>query len=109
MKNKELARIFDRIADALEFKGEMIFRVLAYRKAARVLSDLVEDVEVLYREGKLDELPGIGAGIAKKVVEGHQGRIGVESAGPEKGSCFYFTLPYKPAGITENTLREIKG
>ncbi|MGD8979368.1 MAG: DNA polymerase/3'-5' exonuclease PolX [candidate division WOR-3 bacterium] len=69
MKNKELARIFDRIADALEFQGEMIFRILAYRKAARVLDDLVEDVEVLHRAGKLDELPGIGAGIAKKIVE----------------------------------------
>ena len=69
MKNKELARIFDRIADALEFKGEMIFRVLAYRKAARILDDLVEDVEALHRAGKLDELPGIGAGIAKKIVE----------------------------------------
>jgi len=69
VKNKELARIFDRIADALEFKGDMVFRVLAYRKAARVLDDLVEDVEILYREGKLDELPGIGAGIAKKIAE----------------------------------------
>jgi DNA polymerase (family 10) len=69
MKNKELARLFDRIADALEFKGEMVFRILAYRKAARVLDDLVEDVEVLHREGKLDELPGIGEGIAKKIIE----------------------------------------
>jgi DNA polymerase (family 10) len=69
MKNKELARIFDRIADALEFKGEMVFRVLAYRKAARVLNDLVEDVEVMLREDKLAELPGIGAGIAKKITE----------------------------------------
>lgn len=69
MKNKELARLFDRIADALEFKGEMVFRILAYRKAARVLDDLVEDVEVLHRAGKLDELPGIGAGIAKKIIE----------------------------------------
>ncbi|MDH4210567.1 MAG: DNA polymerase/3'-5' exonuclease PolX [candidate division WOR-3 bacterium] len=69
MKNKELARVFDRIADALEFRGEMVFRVLAYRKAARVLDELVEDVEVLHREGRLDELPGIGAGIAKKIVE----------------------------------------
>jgi DNA polymerase (family 10) len=69
VKNREIARIFDRIADALEFKGEMVFRVLAYRKAARVLDDLVEDVEVLRREDKLDELPGIGAGIAKKIVE----------------------------------------
>jgi DNA polymerase (family 10) len=69
VKNKELAEIFDRIADALEFKGEMVFRVLAYRKAARVLDDLVEDIEVLHRDGKIDDLPGIGAGIAKKIIE----------------------------------------
>jgi DNA polymerase (family 10) len=69
VKNREIARIFDRIADALEFKGEMVFRVLAYRKAARVLDELVEDIEVLYKTGKLDELPGIGAAIAKKIAE----------------------------------------
>ncbi|UCF71580.1 MAG: DNA polymerase/3'-5' exonuclease PolX [candidate division WOR-3 bacterium] len=69
MKNKELARIFDRIADALEFKGEMVFRVLAYRKAARVLDDLVEDVEVLNREDRLADVSGIGAGIARKIAE----------------------------------------
>ena len=53
----------------MEFKGEMVFRVLAYRKAARVLDELVEDIEILYKKGKLDELPGIGAAIAKKIVE----------------------------------------
>jgi DNA polymerase (family 10) len=69
MKNKELARIFDRIADALEFKGDMVFRIVSYRKAARMLDDLVEDIEVLNREGRVVELPGIGAGIAKKIDE----------------------------------------
>lgn len=69
MKNKELARIFERIADALEFKGEMVFRVLAYRKAARVLDELAEDVEALVRTGRLSGVPGIGAGIEKKIVE----------------------------------------
>lgn len=69
MKNKELAEIFHRIADALEFKGENVFRVIAYRKAARVLADLVENIEVLNKEGRLVELPGIGEGIAKKIDE----------------------------------------
>ena len=69
MKNKELARIFERIADALEFKGEMVFKVLAYRKAARVLDELAEDVEVLRREDRLSDVPGIGAGIARKIIE----------------------------------------
>ncbi len=69
MKNKELSRIFNRIADALELRGEIGFRIIAYRKAARILDDLVEDVEVLHREGKIADLPGIGAGIAKKITE----------------------------------------
>lgn len=69
MKNKELARIFNRMADALELKGEMGFRIVAYRKAARILDDLVEDIEVLHRAEKISDLPGIGAGIAKKIAE----------------------------------------
>ena len=61
--------MFGRIADALELKGETGFRVLAYRKAARALVDLGADIETLDAEGKIEEIPGIGAGIAKKVRE----------------------------------------
>ncbi len=67
--NQELARIFDRIADALELKGETGFRVFAYRKAARVLADLTEDVGELDKANRLETIPGIGAGIAKKIHE----------------------------------------
>ncbi|MEO0084917.1 MAG: DNA polymerase/3'-5' exonuclease PolX [candidate division WOR-3 bacterium] len=69
MRNKEIAKIFDQIADALEFKGEQVFRVLAYRKAARIIEELTEDIEVLNRDGRLKEIPGIGEGIAKKIDE----------------------------------------
>ncbi len=71
-RNKELARIFDRMADALEFLGEIPFKVVAYRKAARVLEDLPEDIEEIYRKGgmaALMRLPGIGEGIAKKIAQ----------------------------------------
>ncbi|MCS7257825.1 MAG: DNA polymerase/3'-5' exonuclease PolX [candidate division WOR-3 bacterium] len=68
-KNKELAQIFYKIADALEFKGEQVFRVLAYRKAARVIEELTDDIEELNRSGKLRTIPGIGEGIAKKIDE----------------------------------------
>ena len=69
MKNKQLAALFSRIADALEIKGEIGFKVLGYRKAARILEDLNEDIETIAREGKLEEIPGIGSGIAAKIEE----------------------------------------
>ncbi len=69
MKNKELAHIFNRIADALEFQGANRFRIVAYRKAARVLEDLTEDITVLNKTDQLENLPGIGHAIATKIDE----------------------------------------
>lgn len=69
MKNKEIAALFHRIADALEIKGEVAFKVLAYRKAAAILEDLGEDIKSLADEKKLQTVPGIGSGIAAKIEE----------------------------------------
>ena len=69
MKNREIAGIFDRIADALEIKGETGFKVIAYRKASRILQDLTEDIETVARDGRLETIPGIGEGLAKKIKE----------------------------------------
>ncbi len=69
MKNREVADVFDRIADALEIQGESGFKVVAYRKASRILQDLTEDVETVAREDRLETIPGIGEGLAKKIGE----------------------------------------
>ena len=69
MKNKELAVLFDRIADALDIKGEQAFKVLAYRRAARILDEMTDDVARIAAAGKLEDIPGIGSGIAKKIGE----------------------------------------
>jgi len=69
MKNKEIASLFSRIADALEIKGEMAFKVLAYRKAAAALEDLGQDIETMAEEGDLQTVPGIGSHIAAKIEE----------------------------------------
>lgn len=69
MKNKELAEIFARIGDALEIRGEMGFKIIAYRKAARILEDLTEDIEIIAKEKRLEKIPGIGSGIARKIEE----------------------------------------
>lgn len=67
MKNREIADIFEQMADILEFKGDNVFRINSYRKAARVLKDLTEDIEVLAKEGRLGNIPGIGSGMIEKI------------------------------------------
>lgn len=69
MKNREVADMFERIADALEIQGESGFKVVAYRKASRILQDMTEDLETVAREGRLETVPGIGEGLARKIGE----------------------------------------
>jgi DNA polymerase (family 10) len=69
MKNKELADLFGKMGDILEFKGENPFKISAYRKASRIIGDLTQDIEEIAKSGKLKEVPGIGEGMAQKVVE----------------------------------------
>ena len=69
MKNKTIAEMFGRMADVLEFRGENAFKVNAYRKAARTLGDLPENIETVRREDRLKRIPGIGDALAAKIEE----------------------------------------
>ncbi|MCK4421928.1 DNA polymerase/3'-5' exonuclease PolX [candidate division WOR-3 bacterium] len=69
MKNQEIADIFSRIADALALKGENVFKIRAYRRAASSIKDLSVDIEEIYKEDALTDIPGVGEGIAKKIKE----------------------------------------
>ncbi len=69
MKNKELADLFGKMADILEFQGENPFKISAYRKASRILDDLTQDIREVAEGGKLREIPGIGEGMAQKIEE----------------------------------------
>jgi len=69
MKNRELARMFEAIADSLEFEGESPFRFNAYRRAARAMMDLSEDIEEIHRRGELMQIPGVGSKTAEKIEE----------------------------------------
>jgi len=69
MKNFEVARLFDLMADVLELRGENPFRIRAYRRAAQNVESLTEDVETVAGEGRLDDVPGIGKDLAGKIVE----------------------------------------
>lgn len=67
--NREMADIFDRVADMLEIKGEIIHRVLSYRRAAETIRDLPRDVRAVAAEGTLTDLPNIGKTLAEKIEE----------------------------------------
>lgn len=70
--NQDLARIFTRIADLLEIKGEIIYKILAYRKASDSLTALGRPALDFWRERKLVEIPGVGKAIAEKIEELYQ-------------------------------------
>jgi DNA polymerase (family 10) len=69
MKNKELANLFEKMADILEFKGDNPFKISAYRKASRIIGDLTQDIEEIAESGELKAVPGIGEGMAQKIEE----------------------------------------
>jgi DNA polymerase (family 10) len=69
MTNQQLANIFRTIADLMEIKGENIYKILAYRKAADSLSNLGQDVNEIWKQGKLTEVDGVGKAIAEKIDE----------------------------------------
>ena len=72
MTNKELADIFTLIADLLQIKGDVIYKILAYRKAAESLTNLGRDARAVWEEGgvpALIEIPGVGKAIAEKIDE----------------------------------------
>ena len=69
MTNQQLADIFRKIADLLEIKGENIYKILAYRKASDSLSNLSQDINEIWKQGRLTELDGVGKAIAEKIDE----------------------------------------
>jgi len=69
MDNQEIARVFSRIADLLEIKGELVYKVQAYRRAAEAISEMGEDIRDVQREGRLTDIPGVGKALAEKINE----------------------------------------
>lgn len=69
MKNVEIARLFNEIADFLEVKDENPFRIRAYRRAAQAVEGLAEDIAAIAERGALLEVPGIGKDLGAKIQE----------------------------------------
>ncbi len=124
MKNQEIARIFNEIADLLELKGENPFRIRAYRRAAMQIEGLPKDVSQL-KEEELTRLPGIGQDLAGKIREYlRDGKIGlhedlrkefpetfltllqIPGLGPKTAKLLYERLNIKSIDELEGAARE---
>ena len=69
MKNAEIAAMFEKIADVLELRDENRFRINSYRKVARVIGDLTNNIEDMAQQDRLKDIPGVGEGHAEKIGE----------------------------------------
>jgi DNA polymerase (family 10) len=67
--NQKIVETLNLIADLLEIKGEIIYKILAYRKAADNINALGRSVKDIREEGDLKEIPGVGEAIAEKIDE----------------------------------------
>ncbi len=68
MKNADIAAAFDELGTLYELDGAVVYRVLAYRNAAKAIRDSGVSVAELARQGRAEELSGIGKTIAEKIV-----------------------------------------
>jgi len=70
VRNDEVAGVLYEIADLLEMSDpEDRFRPIAYRRAARAIEGLAEDIEEVARRGGLEAIPGVGKAIAGKIKQ----------------------------------------
>ncbi len=71
IKNKELSYLFSQLALYFEIQG-VPFKPQAFLKVKETLETLKEDVEKIYQKegfGGLENIPGVGKGIAGKIEE----------------------------------------
>jgi len=126
VKNQEIARIFNDIADILEIKGENPFRIRAYRRAAQNIEGLTRNVSEIPKE-ELMTIPGIGKDLAGKVEEyvrtgrlqfyedlkkevpgGLATLLSVPSLGPKTAKLLFEKLKIKDIETLEKFAREHK-
>lgn len=69
MRNAEVAALLSRIAALLELQGGDRFRVGAYQTAARTIGAMGEDIADFWKEGRLEEIHGVGESIATKIAD----------------------------------------
>jgi DNA polymerase (family 10) len=71
MSNLEVAKLLRNVAAAYTIKDErkFHFQIVAYENAADTINGLTKELKDYYKEGKLNELPGIGQTLMSRLEE----------------------------------------
>ena len=69
MDNVAVARALEDLADLQELSGIAVFKVRAFRSAARAIEGITENIGDLVRDGKLKDVRGVGEGVARRIKE----------------------------------------
>jgi DNA polymerase (family X) len=67
VRNGEIAEAFEELASLYELDGAVVYRVGAYRNAAKAIREAGVSVEDMARQGRVEELSGVGKTIAEKI------------------------------------------
>jgi DNA polymerase (family X) len=67
MRNGEIAEAFEELASLYELDGAVVYRVVAYRNAAKAIREAGVSVADLATQGRAEELAGVGRTIAEKI------------------------------------------
>lgn len=128
-KNEEIAAIFNEMADILDIQ-KVEWKPRAYRTAARAIWEVRNDLKSIYKKGglkALEEIPGVGEGIGKKIVEyiktgkikeheklkksipsGLKAIMDVPGMGPKKAYVLYKKLNIKTIADLKRAIKERK-
>lgn len=96
--NKQISEILSEIADILEMNNEMVFKIRAYRRAAREVEENPNKLSDQPDPKELVKIPGIGEGIAHKIIEIS-----------ETGTCEYYEQLKKTIPVDITDLNRIEG
>ena len=70
ISNIQIANIFTDMAALLEIKGESVFKVRAYQRAANTIENLQDSLEgLVLAKSDLKQISGIGKAINDKIYE----------------------------------------
>ena len=68
--NEQIAELFENMGSLLEMKGDTIFKIRAYQRAARIIEQLSSPLAQAVENGEdLTKIPGVGKAISEKIVE----------------------------------------